>query len=502
MSRRVVLVAAALVLFAAGCTQGVRWRDAPAPTASGTSIAWTDCAQDARSINPSLPTTLRIECGTVTVPLDWKRPRDDQKLTIALMRARSTRQTNRIGSLLFNPGGPGGSAIEYLPYIAPELSGLLARFDLVAFDPRGVGRSSAVKCFSDEDIDELVGAEPDPRSDASFNRLVAQMRQMAEMCTRKYGDRLTFFSTEQTARDMDRIRAALGDEKLNYLGYSYGTQLGAVYAHLFPKNIRAMVLDGAVDPLESPIASAEAQARGFERALDNFAAWCRATPAQCPIASDPKGSIIDALDSARTSPARGSDGRVATAGWIFYAVVASLYSQESWRHLGLGIAELRRGDPQIIFLLADLYLGRDPNGKYDNQMDANVTINCADSEQEPTIRDIRVLQADWRTKYPFFGGPLATGLITCAVWTAKADPYPIGPAAGAPPILVVGTTGDPATPYENTAKLAELLGTGVVVTWQGEGHTAYPQTRCLRETVDAYFIDLKVPARDPMCPAR
>jgi hypothetical protein len=183
-------------------------------------------------------------------------------------------------------------------------------------------------------------------------------------------------------------------------------------------------------------------------------------------------------------------------------VVSSLYSQEAWPFLARAISDLQRGDPRVLFLLADNLAERDSAGHYTNLYDALNAVNCADSDEYPSVARIRVLQTEWRDKYPLFGAPLALGLLNCSLWLGKRDPYPVGPATGSPPIVVVGTTGDPATPYESTAKLAGLLGTGTVVTWNGEGHTAYPETRCIRNAVDAYFIDLKIPAKGLTCPAR
>lgn len=510
MGRRAALAAALVVLavVAAGCTPGVRWRgggESNAPSIQA--ISWRDCEDEARQANPALPVTLRIECGTIKVPRDWEaaedgRPSDGRTFDIAMMRVRSTRQTDRIGSILVNPGGPGGSGIEYLTYATPRLTGLLGRFDMIGFDPRGVGESSPVKCISDADLDTSFGYEPDPVSEADFQGMVALARHIAETCGSEFGDDLRLFATEQAARDMEAIRAALGEEKLNYLGYSYGTLLGGVYAQLFPAKIRAMVLDGAVDPQQGPIAGSEGQAKGFERAFTNFATWCSDNTRACPIAPDARKAVLSAIDTARRSPVRGTDGRRATAGWVFYAVVSTLYSQEAWPFLARGIDELLDGDPEVVFLLADSYADRDETGRYSNLFDANNAVNCADSDEYPTVAEIRTFQADWRKKYPLFGAPLAVGLLNCAVWPAKKDPYPVGPATGSPPIVVVGTTGDPATPYESTAKLAQMLGTGTVLTWDGEGHTAYPETACIREAVEDYLIALTVPAEGLTCPAR
>jgi len=194
--------------------------------------------------------------------------------------------------------------------------------------------------------------------------------------------------------------------------------------------------------------------------------------------------------------------RQATAGWIFWAVVSSLYTQSGWEELAKALAQLAAGNPKEIFKLADRYVERDPSGGYAPMYDAFFAINCADEGNRGSAAQARALQAQWRAKYPLFGAPLATGLLTCAAWPGARDPYPTGKAEGAPPIVVVGTTGDPATPYEQTAKLADMLGVGRVLTWEGEGHTAYPSSDCITKAVDSYLVDLTVPEEGLRCPAR
>jgi pimeloyl-ACP methyl ester carboxylesterase len=450
---------------------------------------------------------MTYECASVAVPRDWAAP-NGGTYDVALIRVRSRTQKNRIGSLVVNPGGPGASGIDLAVYLSygERLGGMPTaitdRFDIVGFDPRGVGRSAPIDCISDDQHEQSFALTPDPDTQAEFDAAVALNRDIAEACAREYGDGLVTFSTEQAARDMDAIRAAVGDEQLTYLGYSYGTLLGATYAQLFPKRVRALVLDGAVDPEQDLVAGSEAQAKGFERAFTNFTNWCRATPAQCPIAPDARGAVTDALAKGDVSPVRGRDGRDATAGWISVAVVSSLYTRPGWQSLAKAVADLRAGDAEAIFNLADQYAYREPDGTYSNMFDAFYAVNCADAESVPTLERVRQLQGEWRTKYPMFGASLATTLLPCATWTGKHDPYPTGPATGAPPILVVGTTGDPATPYENTAELAGMLGTGEVLTWEGEGHTAYPSTRCIADAVNAYLIDQTMPRAGLRCPAR
>lgn len=450
---------------------------------------------------------MTYECASVLVPQDWAKP-DSGTFEIALLRARAAGQRDRIGSLVVNPGGPGVSGIDLAVYLSfgAALKGLpdelTQRFDIVGFDPRGVHRSSPVECIPDADLDASFGYDPDPDTQAEFDGLVALNKRIADDCGAKYGDKLRLFSTEQAARDMEVVRTAIGDDKLTYLGYSYGTLLGATYAQLFPDRIRAFVLDGAVDPRQDLVASSEAQAKGFELALDNFAAWCAKTQAQCPIAPDARAAITTAIDKARNSPVRGDSGREATSGWVFYAVIAALYTQDRWEPLAQAIAALEQGNPDGVFDLADSYAERDDGGRYSNTFDALLTVNCADRSGGPTLAQVRTLQAQWRAKYPLFGAPLAAGLTSCVTWPGQRDPYPTGPATGAPPIVVVGTTGDPATPYEQTVKLAGMLGVGVVLTWEGEAHTAYPETTCITDAVNDYLIELKAPAVGRRCPLR
>jgi pimeloyl-ACP methyl ester carboxylesterase len=511
-----------VALVATGCTFGSK------PTARGTTAArpepgaatdasWRRCDEVAQDLVGPIGARakIRYECATVKVPQDWSAAGASAGATpggktfdISVIRARSENQHDRIGSLLVNPGGPGGSGVDLAVYLSlgkaygglpPDVT---ERFDIVGFDPRGVSRSSPIKCISDADLDASFGYEPDPADQAEFDGLVALTKRVGQTCGAKYGDTLSLYSTEQAARDMDAVRAAVGDEKMTYLGYSYGTLLGATYAQLFPNKIRAFVLDGAVDPKQDLIAGSESQAKGFERAFDNFARWCSANRSDCPIGPDARAAVTTALDKARSSPARGSDGREATAGWVFYAIISSLYTEAGWEKLASAIAKLETGDPDGVFELADSYAERKPDGTYSNMFDAFSAVGCADSDSAPSVAQIRQLQSQWRAKYPLFGAPQAVGLLTCVNWPGKRDPVPTGQAKGAPPIVVVGTTGDPATPYEQTARLADMLGVGVVLTWQGEGHTAYPETSCVTNAVDNYLVDLKVPGKGLTCPAR
>src|SRR5690348_3040902 len=293
-------------LLLAGCAPSARWMSPGTAQSAGPSVSggvhvnapvWSSCDSDAdKLLQGQAPAKIKYDCGTVLVPQDWAHPDSGKQFSIALIRVRSADQHDRIGSMLVNPGGPGASGVDLATYLSVELpDDILERFDIVGFDPRGVSRSNPVKCFTDSELDNYFAFDPDPQSQTDFDAFVALNRKMAGDCQNKYSDTLSLFSTEQSARDMDGIRAALGEQKLTYLGFSYGTLLGATYAQLFPKNIRAFVLDGAVDPTQAAVPAAEGQAAGFEHAFDEFAAWCKANTTQCPAAPDPRAVLMAAL---------------------------------------------------------------------------------------------------------------------------------------------------------------------------------------------------------------
>jgi pimeloyl-ACP methyl ester carboxylesterase len=510
VKRVAVAMASAAVLVLAGCAPGSRWvtpagSAAPSASAGGSAapgkIAWHDCRADARAITGQLAQGFDYQCGAVEVPADWHATGNGKTFSIALLRVHKQSAAKVIGSLVVDPGGPGGSGVELAAYLSKELpSTILDNFDVVGFDPRGVGRSTpTIDCVSDASLDKVLGADPDPATPADFDAYAALWKQVGQDCQDKFGDDLDLFATEQAARDMDAIRVAVGDEKLSYLGYSYGTLLGAVYAQLFPTHVRALVLDGAVDPQLKGAAATESQLGGFEHAFDQFAAWCK--DQTCPIAPDPRAAVAAVMATSRSNPVSGPGGRKATAGWINTGVAEALYSDQLWPVMAQAIKDLQGGNAGKIFQLADEYGERDSAGHYGSLLKAFQVIGCDDDDSKISSDEIRSLQTQWRSKYPLFGPGFATGLVSCQQWPAQRDPYPAGKAVGAPPILVVGTVNDPATPYAQAGALADMLGNATVLTWQGQGHTAYPQTTCIRTNVDSYLIDLTVPAKGTTCPA-
>jgi len=522
LRRRSVLgaVLACIALLASGCTTVVTGSASPAAPAdpaaepAATSappqappvddISWEDCTDAVeRAVGGELDRPLTFECGTTRVPKDYDNPTDGE-YELFLIRGVSTEQTARIGSLLVNPGGPGASGVDTAVGLALSLPlEILARFDIVGFDPRGVGISDPVECLSDSFKDEIYASEPTPRTPEEIDEALDLSEEVGDGCEAKYGDELGNFNTTYTARDMDRLREALGDEQLTYLGYSYGTTLGSTYAELFPDRVRALVLDGAVDPSKDDLESSEGQAAGFEQAFDAFAADCAARGSACPAGADPRTLVYQLLDQAEASPipSSGPDGRSASDGLVFTGVLSALYSQDAWPDLARALADAQAGDSAGILALADGYTRRQSDGTYPNLTDANIAINCADSDQTFTPSDVREYIAEWDVTYPLYGAALASGLMTCTLWEATRHPLPERDAAGSAPILVIGTEGDPATPYEGAVTMAEQLEAGVLLTWEGEGHTAFPKTDCITDAVVNYLIDLVAPTDGTTCPA-
>ncbi len=509
-----LLMAVTLVL--AGCTsfsdtlEGEASSSAaatPTPEPKAAPIDWSDCNKQIQPLiadQPGSDRDLTFECGRTEVPISYDEP-EGATLPLFLVRVRAAGQTGRIGSLMVNPGGPGASGADAaigLALTMPEI--VLKRFDLIGFDPRGVGLSTPVECIPTELKDRMIAAEPRPTTAEQLDESFALTKEAADGCAKQYGDALGTFNTVDTARDMDRLRQALDEDKLTYLGYSYGTTLGSTYAELFPDKVRAMVLDGAVDPDADPKADAEAGANGLERGFDAFAKNCTGLLAGCPLGAQPRQFVERLLGKADKTPIPSStkgETRKATAGIVLTAIQAALYDTDSWPQLAQSLKAADGGDAKGLFSLADNYTGRMENGKYSNLLDANLAINCADTEQTYDEADVRALAAEWDAKYPLFGAASATGLYTCSVWKADRTPLPERDAQGSAPIVVVGNTGDPVTPLGGARDMAKDLDAGVLVTWQGQGHTAYPKTPCVTSAVNSYLIDLKAPTDGLTCPA-
>jgi pimeloyl-ACP methyl ester carboxylesterase len=504
----------ALSLVLAGCTsfsESTAGESAATPSAPAepepAPIDWTDCDEQIQPLiadQPGSDRNLAFECGRTEVPISYDEP-EGATLPLFLVRVVMAGQTDRIGSLVVNPGGPGASgadaAIGLALTLPPEV---LSRFDLVGFDPRGVGLSTPVECIPDDLKEELTASEPRPTTTEQLDETFSLAREVADGCAEEYGDALGTFNTVDTARDMDRLRESLGDEQLTYLGYSYGTTLGSTYAELFPDKVRALVLDAAVDPDPDAQGDAEQSAAAFEAGFDAFAANCIGLIAGCPMGGDPRQFVQDLLGQAGQAPipsSKAGETRQATPGVVMTAVQAALYDTASWPQLAQSLAAGQRGDSAGLFSLADSYSGRLEDGTYSNLLDANLAVNCADTEQTFQEEEVRALVAEWSAAYPLFGAGSAARLFLCSAWEAERTPLPERDAEGSAPILVVGNSGDPVTPLPGAVDMAEDLDSGVLLTWQGQGHTAYPKTDCVSAAVNAYLIDLVAPLDGLTCPA-
>ncbi|MGW8064999.1 alpha/beta hydrolase [Streptomyces ziwulingensis] len=498
--------------------QTLHWRDCPAPSP----------LQGGGEVPAPLPDGTRWQCATLRAPLDWEKP-SGESMGVALIRARSSGGAeDRIGSLLFNFGGPGGSGVTGLPGLAPGYENLRSRYDLVSFDPRGVGDSRGVRCLdagaaeaAETEIDDI----PDDGGDES-EALAGFHRLTAAACRKNSGDVLPHVGTAGAARDMDLMRHVLGDEKLHYFGVSYGTELGGVYAHLFPDNVGRAVLDGVVDPTRDAMEEALGQAAGFQLAYEHFAAWC--AEQRCTLGGSTE-EIVEAavaLEAALDeAPLRVSDGGELDGDELIDAISGSLYSRRLWPALLVGLEALTRGDGDVLLDLAET-LGQhgadgDPDDGTDgtdgtdenasngsngsNQNDAFRAITCADSSSRYTVAEVEEKLPEFVEASPLFGPALAWSTLACAGWPVPGEAErPDVSAPGAAPVLLIGSTGDPATPYQGAARMAERLGRGVgfALTYRGEGHGAFDSgNACVRDAVHTYLLDGRLPERGAVCEA-
>ena len=460
---------------------------APAPTPAPGQLAWQRCGD--------------LECATLQVPLDHAAP-GGRTIGIALNRRRATDPGRRIGSVLVNPGGPGASGVENLPIIASRLSSeVRARFDIIGFDPRGVGQSAPVRCLPTRELEAYFATDPSPDDEGEKANLVRMVEQFVAGCKQRSGDLLPHLGTPDAARDMDLIRAAVGDEKLTFVGFSYGTSLGATYAELFPDRVRALLLDAAVDPALDTMALNRAQAESFDRVLEAFAADCRAKPrcAWQPPGGPSKAAFLALAARVDARPVPAGRRRVGP-GEFLVGAAAFLYSRQTWTQLAQGLAQAEAGNASLVLLGFDTLVERRPDGSYSNSQEANVAINCLDN---PAPRDVGAYEraaADAARTAPAFGPALAWAGLVCGLWpvppTGKAEPLQ---APGSPPILVVGTTNDPATPFAWSEALARQLPQGRLLRHEGEGHTAYGENRCVSRIGDAYLLTLELPRGELRC---
>lgn len=457
-------------------------------------LDWRDCGDG-------------FECATAKAPLDWQNVAESDQIGLALTRHSATGD-ERLGSLFVNPGGPGASGTSFVREsldraVSPEVQ---EAYDVIGWDPRGVADPSAMTCVDAAGLDDYLFALPEnePRTDAWIEELRQSSAAFGEECLATSGELLANVDTVSTARDLDMLRAVVGDSKLNYIGYSYGTLIGAYYAELFASNVGRLVLDGAVNPEATIFDTVLFQTKGFEASLTAYLTWCLER-SDCPFTGTVEQSqraVANLLEKVEKTPLPGEDGRMLGTSTLLTAIIFPLYDEGNWPYLNQLFEGLKTGDTYVAFALADAYFSRNDDGTYaDHSNEAFASINCLDYER---VTDVEVMRRNAEViarEAPIFGKYQGFGELGCADWPVPAKPMRQKiVAAGSAPILVIGTTGDPATPYQNAVDLAASLENGHLLTYQGEGHTAYMRSNsCVQRTVDDYLLSGAVPSTDPRC---
>ena len=474
----------------------------------GQKVAWYDCVASA-GVEKSADKT-GFQCAKVKVPLDYSKP-DGQTIEIAMKKHQATGSV-RQGTLFMNPGGPGGSGVEAVSTMATStFAGVQKAYDIIGFDPRGVGSSTAVNCTSDTELEAKTEDAPVNAGEgaATFEQraavISAQFKQFEASCAAntKPAELLDHVDTVSVARDLDVLRALSGDQKLNYTGFSYGTYLGATYAELFPANTGRMVLDGALDPSLTYNERRQGQALGFERALRNYVAWCQSGQ-NCPLTGDTDAGVKqigDVFTSANQSPVPSSDPNRPVTGEDMKQVISLLlYSPEtSWGTGNEALAQVINEHDASIFRTILSRLDAQPVVS----TGAMIGTNCLDYRVEGDMATWKAQSEELERIAPRFATIAEAGDLGCQAWghTGTQPPKALH-AKGAAPILVIGTTGDPATPHEWAVALADQLDSGQLLTWEGNGHTAYANSGhgpCVTKAVDTYLLSGTMPKKGLTC---
>jgi pimeloyl-ACP methyl ester carboxylesterase len=445
-----------------------------------------------------------LECSTLTVPLDYDNPAGDN-VGLALIRVPAT--DDRTGAVLFNPGGPGASGFDFIAFSGSGLVSLLgiSTFDLIGFDPRGVDRSDGIRCVSDEFLTEHLYIDDTPDTPADQALKDESHDGFIDGCKQKYGDTLRLYSTENAARDMDAIRAAIGDEQISYLGVSYGTYLGASYATMYPDRVRAMVLDSVVEPNgDTDEQQFATQLAGFEGAFDNWAAWCEGD-ATCSFTAADVGSRWDALrQQLDDEPLAHNDGRLVNNATMLRATQAALYSESQWPVLAGALADAEAGKASRLLAMADSYNGRSDDGTFNTLFQSFPVIQCASGIAPRRPAEPETLAATLRAEAPRFGKTITADDVTsyadrCDRLVGDVEPVEVS-YGGDGPIVLVGGENDPATPIRWAEKmLAELGPNARMVTYTGEGHGHLLSSSCVAEIEGALLADLRLPDPGTVC---
>ena len=497
-AKRVIIALVALGLLLAGCATSTT--TAPFPTTSNdtSKLAWTTCHGN-------------FQCATLKVPIDYTDAALGE-FDIAVIRYRDPNQHDRIGSLVINPGGPGVSGIEYAlnaEYILnPDV---LERYDIVGFDPRGIGQSTPIHCLSATEQDVLFASDPKPDNDAEYAQALLDMQNFVDKCLENTAN-LEDFSTATVAHDMELLRQGLGEAKLNYMGFSYGTYLGTLYAQQFPNNVGRFVLDGAINPAISSEEQSLVQAVAFDQALANFVADCYRHK-NCPLPRDATSAYFtELLNKVAVNPLQVTNGdstRLITESLVVTGMASALYDDASgWPLLRTAITQSLSGDGTGFAKLADGYNGRNSDGTYsDNQNDANIIINCLDWQERRSNDAIRMAATKFAKAAPIFGPYVAFSGITCNLLNQAfgstqmtTDQNTAQIQKTSTPILIIGTTQDPATPYAWAKALNSYIVGSRLITMKGEGHTGYGRgSACTDDAVDAYLTSGVIPTKNLTC---
>ncbi len=482
------------------------WLAACGPSSDGdrATVAFGDCpvALDSQvaQFAPHLAVKVDLACGELSVPLDYAHP-DGEQIILQIIRVRHQEQSDRIGSVIFHPGGPGDPGLEYTPFLLSWLpESVLKRFDLVSLDPRGTGGSAPINCPAVPDDPDTT--TPNVLTKAGFERAVTVERQQSHACIQALASRAPLFTTQTAARDIERLRAAVGDEALTFLGGSYGAKLGAEYAHQFPTSVRAAVLDGPSEPSSTWFDSNVRQTKGFEDTFGVYAKGCATRPA-CEL-DDPHAllaRLVARADSAPIPSRRAIDERPADGSDVLDAVQAALTAEERWPDLDEILNETALGNSAGIFaMITNVYGAPVDDSAPADPADANYVINCNDSAVGPTDEQIHTQARAMARDYPLFGAHSALNLFVCKTWQPQRSVLEPPVAATPNRLLVIGTVHDAATPYIGAVALTKILGNATLLTWDGNNHTAMGYSTCVADIAARYLIDLTLPPDGTHCP--
>ena len=496
MTFRPLAIAATLVLTVAACGNSSSSSDTSVNPLNTTTdfivnpIVWTACDGS---------TSTEVECGNIEVPFDYADP-EQGSFVLYVKKHNAASPADRIGSMMVNPGGPGfgGSSLadDAQYYFSQDL---IDRFDIIAWDPRGTGESTpAVDCV--DTFDEYFGLDSPPETPDEKQALIDASQAFNDKCAENSGTILPYISTQASAQDINSLRLALGEEKVSYFGFSYGSELGTTWATMFPETVRAIVVDGAVDPNASSTEEGMNQAKGFEGQLATFLKQC-SEKTTCAFHNDGKAeAAFDqlVLDIDTTPLEVSKDRTPVTQGVLFTAVAQAMYSDYYWPQLSEALSEAQNGDGKGILQLYDDYYQRKDDGTYGNELEAFLAISCLDDPGASSVEDVDSHIEDFIAAAPRLGGNFAYG-YSCALWPVKQASKVTITGKGAGPIVVVGTTGDPATPLDSTRKMALGLEQGILIVVDANQHTGYGANSCVVKAVDDYLIKLTVPANETTC---